>query len=160
MNKNEIRKKLLKIRKQNYNDRLRINLNAILKVLKNQSIKIKTIGGYYPYNTEIDIINLLEKLEKNYLISLPKINKNFQMDFYYWSQKDPLTINHYGIPEPISVNAIYPDVLLVPLVAYDNNHNRIGYGGGFYDRYIKKIKKKKNYYYWYCIFISKSKKNS
>ena len=40
-------------------------------------------------------------------------------------------------------NAIYPDVLLVPLVAYDNNHNRIGYGGGFYDRYIKKIKKKK-----------------
>ena len=143
MNKNEIRKKLLKIRKQNYNDRLRINLNAILKVLKNQSIKIKTIGGYYPYNTEIDIINLLEKLEKNYLISLPKIKKNFQMDFYYWSQKDPLTINHYGIPEPISVNAIYPDVLLVPLVAYDNNHNRIGYGGGFYDRYIKKLKRKK-----------------
>ena len=34
-------------------------------------------------------------------------------------------------------------MLLVPLVAYDNNHNRIGYGGGFYDRYIKKIKKKK-----------------
>ena len=36
---------------------------------------------------------------------------------------------------------IYPDILLVPLVAYDKNCNRVGYGGGFYDRYIKKIKK-------------------
>mgnify|MGYP001351085631 CR=1 FL=1 len=35
----------------------------------------------------------------------------------------------------------YPDILLVPLVAFDSELNRIGYGGGFYDRYIKKIKK-------------------
>ena len=34
-----------------------------------------------------------------------------------------------------------PNILLVPLVAFDKNYNRIGYGGGFYDRYIKKIKK-------------------
>ena len=52
-------------------------------------------------------------------------------------------INKYGIPEPISVKVKYPDILLVPLVAYDKFYNRIGYGGGFYDRYIKKIKKKK-----------------
>ena len=37
----------------------------------------------------------------------------------------------------------YPNILLVPLVAFDKNLNRIGYGGGFYDRYIKKVKKKK-----------------
>ena len=37
----------------------------------------------------------------------------------------------------------YPDILLVPLVAYDKNCNRIGYGGGFYDRYIKNKKLKK-----------------
>ena len=35
----------------------------------------------------------------------------------------------------------YPDILLVPLVGYDNDLNRLGYGGGFYDRYIKKIEK-------------------
>ena len=62
------------------------------------------------------------------------------MDFFYWSTKDPLKINKYGIPEPISNKVKYPDILLVPLVAYDKNLNRIGYGGGFYDRYIKKIK--------------------
>ena len=65
------------------------------------------------------------------------------MDFFYWSTKDPLKINKYGIPEPISNKVKYPDILLVPLVAYDKNLNRIGYGGGFYDRYIKKIMKNK-----------------
>ena len=36
---------------------------------------------------------------------------------------------------------VHPDILLIPLVAYDSNKNRLGYGGGFYDRYIKKLKK-------------------
>ena len=45
--------------------------------------------------------------------------------------------------KPISTKIQYPNILLVPLVAYDKNLNRLGYGGGFYDRYIKKIKKKK-----------------
>ena len=66
------------------------------------------------------------------------------MDFFNWSPKDPLIINKYGIAEPITNKVIYPDILLVPLVAFDKSFNRIGYGGGFYDRYIKKIKKNKN----------------
>ena len=65
------------------------------------------------------------------------------MDFFSWSIKDPLTINKYGIPEPTSNKIMYPSILLVPLLAFDKNFNRIGYGGGFYDRYIKKIKKDK-----------------
>ena len=65
------------------------------------------------------------------------------MDFFSWSIKDPLSINKYGIPEPTSNKIMYPSILLVPLLAFDNNFNRIGYGGGFYDRYIKKIKKDK-----------------
>ena len=65
------------------------------------------------------------------------------MNFFSWSNKEPLSINKYGIPEPISNKAIYPSILLVPLVAFDKNLNRIGYGGGYYDRYIKKIKKNK-----------------
>ena len=39
------------------------------------------------------------------------------MDFFHWSIKDPLSLNKYGIPEPISNKVIYPDILLVPLVA-------------------------------------------
>ena len=63
------------------------------------------------------------------------------MNFHIWSCKDPLRINKFGIPEPCSLKTFYPDILLVPLVGYDNNLNRLGYGGGFYDRYIEKIDK-------------------
>ena len=65
------------------------------------------------------------------------------MDFFIWTSKDPLSVNKYGIPEPISKKKVYPNILLVPLVAFDKSNNRIGYGGGFYDRYINKIKKNK-----------------
>ncbi len=66
------------------------------------------------------------------------------MDFYKWSFSDLLKINKYGIPEPVVKNIVCPDILLVPLVAFDKNLNRLGYGGGYYDRLIKKLSKKKN----------------
>ena len=61
------------------------------------------------------------------------------MDFYEWTNKDLLKINKFGIAEPTSVKKIYPDIIFVPLVAYDKDLNRLGYGGGFYDRYLEKI---------------------
>ena len=65
------------------------------------------------------------------------------MDFYKWDINGPLKINKHGIPEPIPTNLIYPDVILIPLVAFDKNLNRLGYGGGYYDRLIDKLSKKK-----------------
>ena len=142
MNKPQIRKKILKIRKINNSKKYKINFKTLLKVIKKNNLKGKIFGGYYSFNYEIDAIQILEKFAKhNYLISLPRIKRGSQMDFFDWSSKDPLRINKYGIPEPISKKIKYPDILLVPLVAYDKNLNRIGYGGGFYDRYINKIKK-------------------
>ena len=141
MNKTELRKKNFQLRKKNYFKNLHINPNKILKFLETINIKNKIIGGYYSYNYEIDTLELLKKLEKkNYLISLPKISKNNKMNFYQWSFKDPLSINIYGIPEPISKKKVNPEILLVPLVAYDGELNRLGYGGGFYDRYISSVK--------------------
>jgi 5-formyltetrahydrofolate cyclo-ligase len=144
VNKFEIRKKIFKIRKQYYSKNLEINFEYIFKILKKNNTLSKIIGGYYPYNYEVDAIKILEKFEKlGYEISLPKIKNNSQMDFFRWSPKDPLSINKYGIPEPTSDKIVYPGILLVPLVAYDKHCNRLGYGGGFYDRYIKKRKKNK-----------------
>ena len=144
MNKTEIRKKILGIRKNN-NKNLQINFKDISRILQKIKIVGKIVGGYYPYNHEVDTIKILKEFEKyNYVISLPKIKKNYQMNFFKWSSKDPLSINKYGIPEPISHKIIYPNIILVPVVAFDKNFNRIGYGGGFYDRYIKRIKKNKN----------------
>ena len=144
MNKSLIRKKILKIRKQKKIKKFAFNFDLILNTLKKKKVLGKIIGGYYPYNYEIDILQIIEKFEqKKFIITLPKIKKNSQMNFYQWSKNEPLAINKFGIPEPISKKVKYPDVLLVPLVAFDKNFNRIGYGGGFYDRYINRIRKRK-----------------
>ena len=145
MNKTEIRKKILGIRRKNNEKKFQINFQDISRILQKSKSVGKIVGAYYPYNFEVDTTKILKEFEKKkYLISLPKIKKNFQMDFFQWSSNEPLSINKYGIPEPISGKVIYPDILLVPIVAFDKNFNRIGYGGGFYDRYIKRVKKNKN----------------
>tara|TARA_Y100000992_G_scaffold247074_1_gene178536 strand:+ start:277 stop:585 length:309 start_codon:yes stop_codon:yes gene_type:complete len=63
------------------------------------------------------------------------------MDFYEWSFKDFLKVSSRGIPEPIAKKKVFPDLLIVPLVGFDKKKFRLGYGGGFYDRYIHKISK-------------------
>ena len=144
MLKYNLRKKILKIREINNKENIQIDFNKIIKILKKEKIKKKIIGGYYPVNFEVDDLELLKKLEKNkFNISLPIIKKNFQMDFHKWSFSDPLKTNKYGIPEPEVQSKLYPDVLLIPLVAFDKKLNRLGYGGGYYDRLITKLSKKK-----------------
>ena len=144
MNKSKIRSQILKLRRKNFNKNLKINLDKFISFLKKNMPNAKKIGGYYPSNYEIDDLEVLDFLEKqNYKISLPIVKKNNQMNFYSWSKKDPLKVNKFGIPEPVSSKILYPDILLVPLVGYDKNLNRLGYGGGFYDRYIEKIEKHK-----------------
>ena len=146
MLKSKLRKKILKIREKNNKKNIKISFNQIIKILKKEKISKKIIGGYYPVNFEIDDLKLLEKFEKkNFNISLPIIKKNFKMDFYQWSFSDPLKINKYGIPEPEKKKIVYPDVLLIPLVAFDKNLNRLGYGGGYYDRLIEELSKKKKF---------------
>ena len=146
MLKSQLRKKVLKIRKVANKNNLKIDFNKVFSLIKKNYLIKKSIGGYFPVNYEVDDLEILKEFaKKNYQISLPVIKKNFNMDFYKWSFDDPLKINQYGIPEPNSKKLIYPDVILVPLVAFDNNLNRLGYGGGYYDRVIKKLSKKKKF---------------
>ena len=145
MLKSKLRKKILKVRQKFNTKNIQSNFNQIIKILKREKITNKIIGGYYPVNFEIDDLALLREFKKNkFNISLPIIKKNFQMDFYSWSFSEPLKINKYGIPEPEIQSIIYPDILLIPLVAFDKNLNRLGYGGGYYDRLIERLSKKKN----------------
>ena len=142
MNKLQIRNKIIKIRKKKFDKDFKIDLVKFISFLKINKLNFKSIGGYYPSNYEIDDLNILDTLEKkNFKVSLPIIKKDNQMNFYSWSRNDPLKINKFGIPEPVSSKIFYPDILLVPLVAYDSSLNRLGYGGGYYDRYIEKIEK-------------------
>ena len=139
MLKSKLRDKILKIRKRVNKKNIKIDFTQLIQILKKEKINKKIIGGYYPINFEIDDLVLLRKFEKNkFKISLPVIKKNFQMDFYKWTFSSPLKVNKYGIPEPEIKSIVYPDILLIPLVAFDKNLNRLGYGGGYYDRLIER----------------------
>ena len=144
MIKSKLRNKVLKIRKIVNEHNINIDFNKVYKLIKKNNLVKKSIGGYFPVNYEVDDLEILKQFaKKKYQISLPVIKKNFEMDFYEWSFDDPLKINRYGIPEPNSKKLVYPDIILVPLVAFDKNLNRLGYGAGYYDRIIEKLSKKK-----------------
>ena len=144
MIKSKIRKKILNIRKKKNKKNIKFSFLKIFKEIKKNISKEKIIGGYYPVNFEIDILEFLNKLKaKGLQISLPVIKKKNEMDFYSWSTKNLLKLNKYGIPEPEQIKKVFPDIIFVPLVAFDKRLYRIGYGGGYYDRYIDKISKKK-----------------
>ena len=144
MIKSKIRKKILDIRKKRNRKNIKFSFLKIFKEIKKNISKKKIIGGYYPVNFEIDILDFLEKLEiKGFQLCLPVVKKNNEMDYYSWSTKNLLKLNKYGIPEPEKIKKVFPDIILVPLVAFDSRLYRIGYGGGYYDRYIDKISNKK-----------------
>ena len=102
------------------------------------------ISLYYPNSHELNVLKIFnqEKLKNKFL--LPVIEKNNFMSFYEWKKHDILNLNKYGIPEPIKSKKVLPDVILVPLLAYDKFKNRLGYGKGFYDKYLKKYLKMPN----------------
>jgi len=144
--KSKIRKKILDIRKKKSNKNNKFPFLKVLKEINKKIFKKKILGVYYPVNFEIDIFEIFKKLEiKGQKLCLPVVKKNNQMDFYSWSTKNLLKINKYGIPEPEQTKKIFPDIILIPLVAFDSRLYRLGYGGGYYDRYISMITSKKNF---------------
>ena len=140
MSKEYLRKKLINLRRTNFKEH-GVSFIQFKRILKKLNLKKNiNIGGYYPINSEIGCLDILEMLEKNnFKISLPVTKTNNDMDFYEWSFQDSLKVSYQGIPEPNSKKKVFPDVLIVPLVGFDNNKFRLGYGGGFYDRYIVKL---------------------
>ena len=144
MNKFQLRKKLSKIRSKFARKKITVNSETIIKLIEQKSPN-KRVGLYYPFGDELSTLELMDRLvKKKFIISLPIINNKFEMSFYSWSPNEPLTINRYGILEPFKGKKIIPSTLIIPMLAFDCNLNRLGYGGGFYDRFIQKVEKQNN----------------
>ena len=140
-NKERLRKKYFFIRKRKYFDIKTSFFNQLNKLIKKRyKKKCVCLSSYYPASFEVNTIKLFETTFINELkIFLPVVKKNNSMHFYEWEKNDVLKINQFGMLEPaILSNHIVPNIMLVPLLAYDTQNNRLGYGGGFYDRYLNK----------------------
>ena len=139
--KERLRKKYYIIRKKNYFDIEPNFFDPFVKLIKkNYKKKIINLSSYYPSDFEVNTLKLLEKNFSNKIkIILPVIRGKNSINFYKWKNKEVLKVNKFGMLEPfIQLDQIIPDVMLVPLLSYDKNKNRLGYGKGFYDRYLKR----------------------
>jgi len=139
-----LRKRSLIQRKKKYLKAKKFSFDLIFRLIKKHfKTKKITIAGYYPSNYEVNILNFLKKASKRrFKIVLPVLASSNTMSFQPWIFREPLYVNKFGMLEPRNLNKnIIPDVILVPLVAFDNYLNRIGYGKGYYDRSLKKISK-------------------
>ena len=144
--KSFLRNKILNLRKKKYLSVKKFNFNLIFNLIKKKFNKKKIIiAGYYPSYYEANILQFLEDADKKkFKIALPAIKSSGKMFFKLWGFRDPLHVNKFGILEPNNSNKnIIPDLVMVPLVAFDKKLNRIGYGKGFYDKSLKKISKNK-----------------
>ena len=77
-------------------------------------------------------------------ILLPVTEKNNKMNFFSWKKNHVLLVNNYGMLEPLKSKVKIPNLLLVPILVFDRDKYRLGYGKGFYDRYLNKYLKKFN----------------
>ena len=146
--KQRIRENYLKIRKKKYFELSQKNKTFIAKQVTKLCIKYKIVklALYCPINYELNILSAINKFKTKKLeICLPVIERNNNMIFKEWKINEPFYINRIGILEPNNKNKkINPQMILVPLVAYDKFKNRIGYGKGFYDRFFNKFSNRKN----------------
>jgi 5-formyltetrahydrofolate cyclo-ligase len=101
------------------------------------------VSGFLAIGDEIDPTPLIERLIcEGYRICLPVMEgKGKPLVFRAWSPGDPLAETTWGIREPLpEADVLDPDIVLGPLLAFDAEGYRLGYGGGFYDRTLARLR--------------------
>ena len=104
------------------------------------------VSGYSPIRNEIDPVPLMRKLAgQGAKLALPAVlSRGKSLAFRAWSPDDRLMLGPLGIPEPSpAAEELIPDIMLVPLAAFDRQGHRIGYGAGHYDFTLAHLRKGK-----------------
>jgi len=104
------------------------------------------IAGYYPKGREFDALHILETwVEQGGKACLPKIiDKRKILEFYEWTPDTEMVKGRFDILEPDGGDPLEPDIILVPLLAFDRKGGRLGYGGGYYDATLADLRARKN----------------
>lgn len=99
------------------------------------------IAFYWPFKGEIDCREMIaDMLQQGWQAALPAVTKvGSPLEFRQWTPESPMIPGVWKIPVPQARTIVVPNVMLIPLVGFDECHYRLGYGGGYYDRTIAEI---------------------
>ena len=120
-------------------------------ILKNADLElslsaIKTLGSYFSTNNEVDLEALTEmRLKRNLLTTFPRVEPNHSMSLIAPKDFQKLNKNKFEIFEPSDgdeINSIDHEIIIIPTVGVDQNGYRLGYGGGYYDRFLESVTQK------------------
>jgi 5-formyltetrahydrofolate cyclo-ligase len=142
--KKKLRKKFTQLRNKKYFELTDVQVKIIYSSLSFiiKQYKITIVGSYQPIHSELNIKPVLKLLKKKCTIVLPRVLNKNNMEFRVWKKDEPFYVNKFGILEPSAKNKkVVPQLFLTPLLAFDSKFNRLGYGRGYYDKYLSKNKK-------------------
>lgn len=138
MNKNELRKIYKDIR-NNIKDRNIQNEIIFNKVISLEKVKkADTILIYVSFNNEVDTLNIIKYFLGKKKVAVPKVNGN-EMNFYYIDSFNDLSKGSFNILEPITTNKVTNFdnfICIVPGLCFDKENYRLGYGKGYYDKFL------------------------
>ena len=145
--KDKIRKEILAKRNILSDKDINKKSDSIIKNLASYIENVQNIMIFMDMKTEVKITKLLELYpNKNFFISKITNSKNREMKINKYN-KNELILHKFGYYESSS-NDFYDekilDVVIVPALAFDSKKNRIGFGGGYYDTFLEKVRKKNN----------------
>lgn len=143
MNKQELRRAIRERKRAMTEEEIVERSNALAEKFYNSPAyqAASTIYGYLPYNQEVRTIPMLQRaLDEGKRVAVPKVYGE-EMRFIYLEDLTQVSKGYAGIPEPIADAPVAEDqqaLVLMPGLAFDPQGHRIGYGGGFYDRFLAK----------------------
>ena len=99
------------------------------------------IAGYLPIKTEIDPLSAMEEASAHSVVGVPVIQGNSKpLKFSRWEPGCNLKKGPFNVQIPVNSYYFVPEVLIIPMVGFDRNGGRLGYGGGFYDRTLEYLR--------------------
>ena len=148
LSKDILRNKFLKKRKKKHRKVKNFFFDPLKKIIKKINKTSIYIAIYMPINYELDsLLSMNIQSSKKIYFLAPIVTDKNNMNFFNIEKNDVFQVNKYGILEPIATEkkrkkSYLPDIILLPLLAYDKNNYRLGYGKGYYDHYLNNQKKK------------------
>lgn len=143
MNKQELRRTIRERKRAMTEEEIVERSNALAEKFYNSPAyqAASTIYGYLPYNQEVRTVPMLQRaLDEGKRVAVPKVYGE-EMRFIYLEDLTQVSKGYAGIPEPIADAPVAEDqraLVLMPGLAFDPQGHRIGYGGGFYDKFLAK----------------------